>query len=159
MTRRRRGALQVEALEGKVLLSTAAARLRAAAAAQVAAVPFSIAGTLQMPTNTVATFQVDGQNMGTFKVRGKLGTMGQVNGTFVAALDANNNMVAGQLVLTGRKGAVTLTMTNDPSDQTAYDWAVASGTKSFASASGTGKMATTGVSANGRLMNFAVTPG
>jgi hypothetical protein len=158
MTRRRRGALQVEALEGKVLLSTAAARARAAAAL-VAPLPFSIAGTLQMPTNTVATFQVQGQTMGTFKVHGKLGTMGQVTGTFVAALDANNNMIAGQLVLTGRKGVVTLSMKNDPSDQTAYDWAVASGTKSFALASGTGKMATSGVSGNGRIMNFAVTPG
>ena len=157
MTRRRRGALQVEPLEGKVLLSTAAARARAAAAL-VAAQPFSIAGTLQMPTNTIATFQVNGQNMGTFKVKGKLGTMGQVTGTFVAALDANNDMVAGQLVLTGRKGAVTLNMKSDPTDQTAYDWTVASGTKAFAAASGTGKMATAGVTGNGRIMNFTVTP-
>lgn len=157
MTRRRRGALQVEPLEGKVLLSTASARVRAAA--QVAQLPFSIVGTLQMPTTTVATFQLSGQNMGTFKVHGKLGTMGQVTGTFVAALDANNDMIGGQLVLTGRKGAVTLNMTNDPSDQTAYDWTVVSGTKAFAAAAGKGKMATAGVTANGRIMTFAVTAG
>src|SRR5206468_6387031 len=71
MIRRRRGALQVEPLEGKVLLSTAAARAHAVAK-QVAPLPFSISGNLQMPTSSVATFQVGGQTMGTFKVRGKL---------------------------------------------------------------------------------------
>jgi hypothetical protein len=158
MTRRRRGALQVEPLEGKVLLSTAAARAHAVAK-HVAPLPFSIAGTLQMPTNSVATFQLSGQNMGTFKVRGKLGTMGQVTGTFVAALDANNNMIAGQLVLTaGRKGSVTLNMTNHPTDQTAYAYTVIAGTGAFASATGTGKMATVGVANGGRAMLFAVTP-
>jgi hypothetical protein len=158
MSRSRRGALQVEPLEGKVLLSTA--RARAHAVAQVAVQPFSIAGNLQMPTSSVATFQVNGQTMGTFKVRGKLGTMGQVTGTFVAALDANNNMIAGQLVLTaGRKGSVTLSMTNHPTDQTAYAYTIASGTGAFASATGSGKMATAGVAAGGRTMVFAVTPG
>ncbi len=161
MSRSRRGALQVEPLEGKVLLSTARASVRAAAraAAQVAQLPFSIQGTLQMPANSVATFQLNGQSMGTFKLRGKLGTMGQVTGTFVAVLDANNNMTAGELTLKGRKGSVALNMTNDAADQTAYDYTVVSGTGAFATASGTGKMATAGVMAGGRSMLFVVTPG
>ena len=103
MSRFRRGVLQVEPLEGKVLLSTAAASARRRAA-EVAPQPFSIAGTLKMPTNTVATFTLNGQNMGTFRLSGKLGSMGQVNGKFVAVLDANNDMTAGSLVLTGRRG-------------------------------------------------------
>jgi hypothetical protein len=159
MSRSRRGALQVEPLEGKVLLSTAhASALAAARAAQVAAQPFSIAGTLKMPTTSVVTFQVSGQTMGSFKLSGKLGTMGQVNGKFVALLDANNNMTSGVLVLTARKGTVTLSMSPDTTDETAYDYTVSSGTGIFAAASGSGKMSTAGLSANGRTMTFVVTP-
>jgi hypothetical protein len=156
MTRSRRGALQVEPLEGKVLLSTARAAL-AARAAEVAAQPFSIAGTLKMPTTSVATFTLNGQNMGTFRLSGKLGSMGQVNAKFVAILDANNDMTSGVLVLSNRRGSVTLAMTADPADQTAYDFAVASGMGAFASAAGSGKMATSGLAAGGRIMSFAVT--
>ncbi len=158
MSRFRRGAPQVEPLEGKVLLSTARAAALARAA-EVAAQPFSIAGTLKMPTTSVATFTLNGQNMGTFKLSGKLGSMGQVNGKFVALLDANNNMTTGLLVLSNRKGSVNLAMTNDPADETAYDFTVASGTGAFAAAAGSGKMATSGVGAGGRIMNFAVTMG
>ncbi len=156
MSRFRRGAPQVEPLEGKVLLSTARAAALALAA-EVAAQPFSIAGTLKMPTNSVATFTLNGQSMGTFKVSGKLGSMGQVNGKFVALLDANNNMTSGIFVLTGRKGTVNLAMSNDPLDQTAYDFTVSSGTRAYASATGAGKIATSGVASNGRIMTFAVT--
>ena len=158
MSRIRRRAPQLEPLEGKVLLSTTRAAARMAAAA-VAAQPFSILGTLKMPTASVVTFTLSGQNMGSFKLSGKLGTMGQVNGKFVALLDANNNMTSGVLVLSNRKGTVTLAMSNDPGDQTAYAYQVASGTGAFAAATGTGKMATAGLSGNGRTMLFSVTPG
>jgi hypothetical protein len=158
MSRFRRRVLQVEPLEGKVLLSTARAGAAARAAALVAAQPFSMAGTLKMPTASVVTFTISGQNMGSFRLSGRLGTMGQVNGKFVAVLDANSNMISGVLVLSNRKGSVTLSMSNDPGDQTAYAFKVASGTGAFAAATGAGKMATAGVSANGRTMTFAVTP-
>ncbi len=150
-----RGA-QVEPLEGKILLSTAHAAALARAA-QVAAMPFSIAGMLKMPTTSVATFTLNGQNMGTFKLSGKLGSMGQVNGKFVAILDASNNMTSGILSLTGRRGTVQLSMTNDPTDQTAYDFTVAKGTGAFVNATGSGKMATAGVISGGRIMTFSVT--
>jgi hypothetical protein len=156
MSRFRRGAPQVEPLEGKVLLSTARAAALARAA-EVAAQPFSVAGTLKMPTSSVATFTLSGQSMGTFKLSGKLGSMGQVNGKFVALLDANNNMTSGLLVLSNRKGTVNLTMSNDPADQTAYDFTVSKGTGSFANAAGSGKMATAGVASGGRVMTFSVT--
>jgi hypothetical protein len=156
MSRFRRGAPQVEPLEGKVLLSTARSAALARAA-EIAAQPFSVAGTLKMPTNSVATFTLNGQNMGTFKLSGKLGSMGQVNGKFVAVLDAQNNMSSGILVLTGRKGTVNLAMTNDPGDQTAYDFTVSSGTRAFANAAGSGKIATSGLTAGGRIMTFSVT--
>lgn len=158
MSRFRRRALQVEPLEGKVLLTAARVGAAAKAAALVAAQPFSIIGTLKMPTTSVVTFTLNGQNMGSFKLSGKLGTMGQVNGKFVALLDANNNMTSGVLVLSNRKGTVTLSMSNDPGDQTAYGFKVASGTGAFAAATGSGKMATAGISANGRTMTFTVTP-
>jgi hypothetical protein len=146
----------LEPLEGKVLLSTARASALALAA-QVAAQPFSIAGTLKMPTNSVATFTLNGQSMGTFKLSGKLGSMGQVNGKFVALLDASNNMTSGIVVLTGRRGAVNLAISNDPGDQTAYTFTVTKGTGAFASAAGSGKIATSGLAAGGRIMTFAVT--
>jgi hypothetical protein len=158
MSRNRRRALQVEPLEGKVLLSAARVTPRAAAAAALAAQPFSIIGSLKMPTASVVTFTLNGQSMGSFKLSGKLGTMGQVNGKFVALLDANSNLTSGVLVLSNRKGAVTLAMSNDPGDQTAYAYKVASGTGAFVAATGAGKMATSGISANGRAMTFTVTP-
>jgi hypothetical protein len=158
MSRFRRGGPQFEPLEGKVLLSAASVKAALTAqAAEVAAQPFSIAGTLKMPTTSLATFTLSGQSMGTFKLSGKLGSMGQVNGKFVALLDGNNNMTSGLLVLSNRKGTVNLAMTNDPGDQTAYDFTVASGTGAYASASGAGKMATSGLASGGRIMSFAVT--
>ena len=159
MSHHRRRALQVEPLEGKVLLSTARLAHRAAAVAALAAQPVSIQGTLKMPTTSVVTFTLNGQNMGSYKLSGKLGTMGPVNGKFVALLDGNNNMSSGVLVLSNRKGTVTLSMTNDPGDQTAYAYKVTAGTGAFAAATGTGKMATAGITANGRTMLFSVTPG
>jgi len=164
MSQRRRQAPQLETLEGKMLLSTAhpaAAKLAAArlAAATPAPVPqFTLAGTLQVPTNSIVTFTQNGENMGSFKVRGKLGTMGQVTGTFVAILDGTSQyMSAGGLVLTGRHGTVTLAMSSDPKDTTSYDFNIFAGTGAYATASGSGKMSTSGVTANGRTMLFSIT--
>lgn len=158
MIRTRRGALQVESLEGKVLLTTAHPAAARAAAALVAPQAFSLAGTLKMPAASVVTFTLGSQNMGSFKLSGKVGTMGQVNGKFVAVLDGNNNMTAGVLVLSNRKGSVTMSMSTDAADQTAYDYKVTAGTGAFAAASGSGKLATSGVAVGGRVMNFTMTP-
>jgi hypothetical protein len=103
------------------------------------------------------TFTQNGENMGSFKVRGKLGTMGQVTGTFVAILDSTSQqMSAGGLVLNGRHGTVTLAMSSDPNDSTSYDFNIFAGTGAYATASGAGKMSTSGVSGNGRTMLFSI---
>jgi hypothetical protein len=167
MSRIRRQAPKLEALEGKLLLSTTthpaqAARQATLAARQqaalVAAQSFTLNGSLQVPTTSVVTFQQNGQHMGSFKVRGKLGTMGQVTGTFVAILDSTSaNMTAGALVLNGRHGSVTLSMATDPVDTTSYDFVIYSGSGSYANVTGSGKMSTSGVANNGNTLLFSVT--
>jgi hypothetical protein len=162
MSQRRRQSPQLETLEGKLMLSTAhpaAAKLAASKLAAATPAPqFTLAGTLQVPTSSIVTFTQNGENMGSFKVRGKLGTMGQVTGTFVAILDSTSQyMSAGGLVLKGRTGSVTLAMSSDPNDSTSYDFNIFSGTGAFATASGSGKMSTQGVANNGRTMLFNIT--
>lgn len=164
MSQIRRKAPQVESLEGKQLLTAmhvAALRFEARAqAAHVAPAPVSLQGELQMPIASISTFKIGPQNLGMFRLHGRLGTMGRVNGTFVAALDANKQyMSSGEMVLSNGRGKVTLAMTSDPANITAYDYTVVSGTRAFAGASGAGKMATAGVTDAGRTMLFTLTPG
>ncbi len=161
MSRNRRNTPQLESLEGKMLLAAAAhpalaAREAAAAAAAAAAHgPFTLNGSLQVPTLSVVTFTQNGQNMGSFKVSGAAGTMGRVTGTFVALLDSTNQyMSQGAMVVNGRHGTVTLSMTSDPKDPTSYDFTIASGTGAYTGATGSGKMATSGVSNGGRTLLF-----
>lgn len=162
----RRQTPKLESLEGKLLLSTAhpaaSARQAALAARQQAALAsaqsFTLDGSVQVPTTSIVTFTQNGEHMGSFKVHGKLGTMGQVTGTFVAILDSTNAaMTAGGMVLNGRHGTVTLAMTSDPTDSTSYDFNIYSGTGSYTHASGSGKMSTSGVANNGNTLLFKVT--
>jgi hypothetical protein len=156
--RSKRQSPQLETLEGKLLLSTAHAAVAKHTPAATPVAPFTLNGSLQVPSLSVVTFTQNGENMGSFKVHGKLGTMGQVTGTFVAILDSTSTyMSSGGLVLNGRHGTVTLAMSSDPKDTTSYDFHVFSGTGAYATASGAGKMSTAGVTSNGRTMLFNIT--
>jgi hypothetical protein len=155
MNRKNRKAPQLEPLEGKLLLSTTHAVTRQA---QVHVAPaFTLAGTLRMPASSVATFVQGTQTYGTFQLNGKIGTVGQVTGTFVAPIDASNNMTGpGVILCKNRRGSVNLTISTDATDNTSYDFTIKAGTGAFAAATGTGKMATKGVTNNGRVMLFTV---
>jgi hypothetical protein len=155
MNRKNRKAPQLEPLEGKLLLSTVHA---VSHPAQVHVAPaFSLAGTLRMPASSVATFVQGGNTYGTFQLNGKLGTVGQVTGTFVAPIDANNNMTGqGVILFKNRRGSVYVTVLTDAADNTSYDFTVKTGTGAFAAASGSGLMSTKGVTNNGRIMLFTV---
>jgi hypothetical protein len=155
MNRKNRKAPQLEPLEGKLLLSTMNVVSRQVQAHVAPA--FSLAGTLRMPASSVATFTQGTQTYGTFQLNGKLASVGQVTGTFVAPIDASNNMTGqGVLLFKNRRGTVNLTILTDAADNTTYDFTVKSGTGAFAAATGSGKMSTKGVTNNGRTMMFTV---
>jgi hypothetical protein len=155
MNRKNRKAPHLEPLEGKLLLTTTHAVIHPA---QVHVAPaFSLAGTLRLPATSVATFTQGGQTYGTFQLNGKIGTVGQVTGTFVAPINSSNNMTGqGVLLLKNRRGSVYLTVLTDAADNTSYDFTVKSGTGAFAAATGSGKMSTKGVTSNGKIMLFTV---
>jgi hypothetical protein len=155
MNRKNRKTPQLEPLEGKLRLSTVHT---ATSQAQVHVAPaFSLAGTLRMAASSVATFTQGGQTYGTFQLTGKIGTVGQITGTFVAPIDANNNMTGqGVVLFKNRRGSVNVTIMTDAADNTSYDFTIKSGTGAFVAATGSGKMSTKGVTNNGRVMLFTV---
>jgi hypothetical protein len=157
---KRRRSPQLEPLEGKLLLSGAKAAAAAAKQAEIATADgaFSIAGTLRMPVSSIATFQISGQHLGTYTLSGKLASTGQVSGRFFALLDSTNTyMSAGEMGLSNKHGSVLIALTSDKTNDNTYDFTIKSGTGTFAGATGTGKMTTSVVSANGKTMSFVLT--
>ena len=159
MNRRRRPAVQFEPLEGKQLLSTVHIATPSPKA-MVQAMPqaFSLDGTLRMPVASIKTYVgSQGHHIGTFTLSGRLKGTGQVSGTYLAVLDANNQvMQSGGVTLTNRKGSVILVLANDPHDSTSYLFTVGSGTGAYSSAQGSGKLSTSGATPNGKTLFFAV---
>lgn len=164
MNRRRRPALQIEPLEGKLLLAYAGTHATAALAVkaqvQTTAAPraFALDGALRTPVSSIKTYvSNEGAHIGTFTLTGRLKGTGQVRGTYLATLDPESRvMQSGGITFTNRRGSVILTLANDPNDNTSYLYTVASGTGKFAGATGSGKVSTSGMTPNGKTLFFGV---
>ncbi len=158
--RNRHKALNIEPLEGKQLLSTLHSALAHPDKAHVAppAHAISIAGTIQSPTSSIRTFTTNGHNYGSFYFSGRVKSLGAINGAFVTALDTTGQfMSTGLMRLVGKRGTVDLNVQQAPGDKSSYVFTISMGTGAFASATGSGRIQSAGLTTNNTVLNFAIT--
>jgi hypothetical protein len=154
MLKNTRRALHFDSLEGKVLLSAGMAD-PAATVHRDTAKPFLLNGSLSgLPNGTPGT---NGFTETTFPVTGHLASVGAVQGSF--SLEHSfiprgtlPDLAGASLTLENSKGSVQLTIAQANKHQ--YKFTVVSGTKDFASASGSGTLV---ISSPRSSLNFSMT--
>jgi hypothetical protein len=141
MLKTRRRIPQFDSLEGKVLLSAGMAE-PAATVHHEKAKPILLNGSLSgLPNGSPS---INGFTETSFPVAGRLASLGKVNGSFsledaFIPIGKKPNLNGASLTLENSKGSIELTIASSKKQQ--YKFNIVSGTKAYASTSGSGTIA------------------
>jgi hypothetical protein len=147
--RRRAFPLQIESLEGKLLLSTAhPAAAPPLVPPTVHGQPLSLAGTLTASAYKVLPVVTANDQPVKISLLGTVGSLGQVSGTMTEQIDQSVEVVArGTLILQNAKGSIALNfshgvlmqnLTEPYNEGFVVEYRIAGGTGAYAGATGSG---------------------